>query len=113
MRPTGKTAPSTAAPRPGTRRVTKSKSVFTKRGQLDGQETRWYANGQVKAVRSYSKGEIDGRVEEWDHEGKPVFEGEYKHGKQHGQWVYWDHSNDTQIFVEYRNGEQVSVKQTD
>jgi len=64
--------------------------VNWKDGKLDGKQTRWYENGQIKSVGNFKEGV--GKETSWDKNGQKKSEANWKDGKLHGKRTWW-HEN--------------------
>jgi antitoxin component YwqK of YwqJK toxin-antitoxin module len=58
-----------------------------KNGELNGEATSYYANGQVELKGNWFNGEKSGRFEEYDEEGIKTYEYYTSNGKQNGEYI--------------------------
>lgn len=59
------------------------------RGQRDGLDCRFYANGSRQSVTAWSAGRRDGRSSHWGERGQPTESGAFAAGKRDGSWLLW------------------------
>jgi len=90
-----------------------TKEYYNENGELDGEKTVYFKNGQIaetvayvngkehgKAVNysdkgvlikvfTYSEGELHGVYKDYNFEGTLIVDGQFKEGKKHGRWKYY------------------------
>ena len=58
-------------------------------GRIQGVETQWHENGQMRTEQHYDNGLRNGPRYCWDNQGNKVKEENYRHDKPHGMWTIW------------------------
>ena len=81
-----------------------------KDGKLDGLETGWYENGQMKSEGTFKDGKIDGLLTGWYENGQKKNEFTFKDGKYDGLFTSWYENGQKEIEETYKDGEWISGK---
>ena len=74
---------------------------------LEGLETSYNANGQIKEEGNYKNGIKDGLQKRWYENGQLKDEGNYKDGKEDGLWKYWDENGQTKWEQNWKDGKRI------
>ena len=74
------------------------------KNNLEGLETSYYANGQIKEEGNYKDGKKDGLWKYWDENGKLRYEKNYKDGERDGLWKEWFKNGQLTAESNYKDG---------
>lgn len=76
--------------------------LYTKTGDLDGEQHSFYPSGQKQTIVSYDKGELSGLKALWDSNGDLVEEAWYENGKLNGRF-FERAKNGKETILHYKN----------
>ena len=60
----------------------------------EGEEIRYYPNGQVEVKQHYTDGVLDGKYERYNEAGGLVEKGQFVNGEKDGKWVWYDNGKE-------------------
>ena len=80
--------------------------ISYKDGDREGKSTFWYPNGEIKSEISYKDGEKEGKSTAWYQSGQKISEVDYKNGKKEGKYINWFENSQKRGVENYLDGKR-------
>ena len=74
--------------------------------EKDGEEVRYFPNGNIELRQSYSNGLLNGKYERRNEAGAIVEKGQFANGEKEGKWVWYD-GNKVVYQAKFKAGKEV------